>query len=967
MKNYLRYLVLILAILISVAFALPLNKSAGHATSSSVSTSALAVTTCEQPLEDTFDVLLPKVGFPSDDEGQDWARPKVWGSRDFEATDDIITVPNGRPIYALFVSGYGENKYLDELVFFNFARHLMSNGAYVHYAWWNNLLAPYMERPLHHNQSHPGNLQDDLTSFLTAQAAASKAFPGEDYQFVADATRFISAIREHNPNAIVMVVGHDMGGGAVIHLAKNTNTLIDLLAPIDPVGNRNYPWSGLHPDQKDFNWTRWRVTRDHFLGYKSAELKLNPLRCEPVGPFLKDRTEATADPGCEVFVHNAPVEQFDQTLINLHHRYQTEALLPFDFQNAYFFAHNPPPGGTTSQLETGVTHEFCGPLQRCLDPGGWPLAGDREKECCESLIDGVGWPLDGHSEIVGYRGPVQPVPLGVRVRTSEQCGDDCSNKTWPGRTQGINGIWFNGAGDARMQRLRELELLPTKAFWEHTPSNPDLCLVSPGLIARFNIINKPPVADAGADQTIECAGSLGAQVTLDGRGSTDPDNDGLEYHWQWSTGQATTSVVTLTLPKGTHCFTLTVRDPSGHIDQDVTTVTIQDTTPPQVIVGITPRFLWPPNHKLWSIHANVQARDLCGDVADLKLISIVSSQPDNGVGDGNTINDIQGATLNTLDLDFLLRAERNPQMGDRFYTITYQATDDSGNRGLGIAQAIVPRDGQSYKDQASLTINPIDDPAAFVWEHYQDFLNREPDEAGMEFWANEITSCGTNANCVEVKRINVSAAFFLSTEFQETGYFVYRMYKSAYGNTTSPHVAISVPIIRLDEFLPDAQRIGLGVSVGIGDWQNQLKNNKIAYAREFVARQRFLDAYPLTLTPTQFVNRVNSNAGSVLSQSERAQLIAELTAAANVTNGRASILQKVAENADLRQQETNRAFVLMEYFGYLRRNPDNLQDTDFRGWEFWLNKLNRFKGNFVEAEMVKAFLVSEEYRQRFGP
>ena len=84
-------------------------------------------------------------------------------------------------------------------------------------------------------------------------------------------------------------------------------------------------------------------------------------------------------------------------------------------------------------------------------------------------------------------------------------------------------------------------------------------------------------------------------------------------------------------------------------------------------------------------------------------------------------------------------------------------------------------------------------------------------------------------------------------------------------------------------------------------------------------------------------------------------------------NTRASVLRKVAENADLRQQEMNRAFVLMQYFGYLRRNPDTLQDTDFSGWEFWLNKLNRFKGNFVEAEMVKAFLVSGEYRQRFGP
>ena len=67
-------------------------------------------------------------------------------------------------------------------------------------------------------------------------------------------------------------------------------------------------------------------------------------------------------------------------------------------------------------------------------------------------------------------------------------------------------------------------------------------------------------------------------------------------------------------------------------------------------------------------------------------------------------------------------------------------------------------------------------------EHYYDFLSREPDPGGLAFWANEITSCGSNQSCIDVKRVNVSAAFFLSIEFQETGYLVYRMYKVGYGN-----------------------------------------------------------------------------------------------------------------------------------------------------------------------------------------
>lgn len=263
--------------------------------------------------------------------------------------------------------------------------------------------------------------------------------------------------------------------------------------------------------------------------------------------------------------------------------------------------------------------------------------------------------------------------------------------------------------------------------------------------------------------------------------------------------------------------------------------------------------------------------------------------------------------------------------------------------------------------------NPIDGTTFFVRQHYRDFLNRDPDFAGLQFWSNEINSCGADQQCREIKRINVSAAFFQSIEFQETGFLAYRMYKVAYGDTTSPNVAVPVPIIRFREFLNDAQRVGFGVQVLVGDWETQLENNKRDYAREFVVTPRFLAAFPLSMTPAQFVQKLDENAGGVLSTAERQQLEAELTSPQDVTQARGSVVRKVAEDQDLRQRESNRAFVLMQYYGYLRRNADDPQDTDFRGWEFWLTKLNQFNGNFIEAEMVKAFLASIEYRQRFGP
>ena len=272
----------------------------------------------------------------------------------------------------------------------------------------------------------------------------------------------------------------------------------------------------------------------------------------------------------------------------------------------------------------------------------------------------------------------------------------------------------------------------------------------------------------------------------------------------------------------------------------------------------------------------------------------------------------------------------------------------------------------SNDDGVPATPNPADDPSFFVRQHYRDFLGRDPDAEGLSFWVGNITECGANQGCREVKRINVSAAFFLSIEFQETGYLVYRMFKAAFGDATSPNVPGTVPVVRLQEFLADTRRIGEGVVVHVGDWETRLAANKQAYALEFVQRPRFLAAFPLSMTPEQYVDKLAQNAGVTLTADERSALIAQLNSATDVAAARAAVLRAVAEHQQLRDSEFRRAFVLMQYFGYLRRNPDDPQDTDFRGWKFWLDKLNQFGGSFQQAEMVKAFIDSIEYRRRFG-
>jgi hypothetical protein len=248
----------------------------------------------------------------------------------------------------------------------------------------------------------------------------------------------------------------------------------------------------------------------------------------------------------------------------------------------------------------------------------------------------------------------------------------------------------------------------------------------------------------------------------------------------------------------------------------------------------------------------------------------------------------------------------------------------------------------------------IDDSDFFVQQHYVDFLSRFPDQSGFAFWQNDINQCGTNAQCVEVHRVNVSAAFFLSIESQQTSYLVYKTYKSAFGDLAGKPVPV-----RRENLMPDARSISNNVVVGATGWEKTLDDNKIAYFQSFVQRGDFQAAFPGSMNAEQFVDKLFSNAGVTPTAVERSAALNEFA------KSRAAALRSVAESQTLHNAEFNKAFVLSQYFGYLKRNPDDLPDTNFNGYSFWLGKLNEFNGNFVAAEMVKAFISSTEYRTRF--
>jgi hypothetical protein len=204
-------------------------------------------------------------------------------------------------------------------------------------------------------------------------------------------------------------------------------------------------------------------------------------------------------------------------------------------------------------------------------------------------------------------------------------------------------------------------------------------------------VSAVPTAHAGPDQILECQGGGGATVHLDGSGSRDPDCDVITYAWTGPFASAAGRQPSVFAPLGSSTVSLVVSDPWSPSPPDTTLVTVRDTQPPSLQVTLTPTLLWPPDHRMVRVDATISASDTCGAPPQVVLTSITSDQPDNGVADGNTVNDIQGGAVETLDLSFFVRAERagnNPS--GRTYTVTYTATDASGNKTHTSATVHVP-------------------------------------------------------------------------------------------------------------------------------------------------------------------------------------------------------------------------------------------------------------------------------------
>jgi uncharacterized protein (TIGR03118 family) len=243
--------------------------------------------------------------------------------------------------------------------------------------------------------------------------------------------------------------------------------------------------------------------------------------------------------------------------------------------------------------------------------------------------------------------------------------------------------------------------------------------------------------------------------------------------------------------------------------------------------------------------------------------------------------------------------------------------------------------------RGQILFNPIDEASYFVREQYLDFLNRQPDAAGQAFWTSNITGCGVNTNCISGKRIDVSAAFFFATEFQVRDFYVYRVRKASFGVLPT-----------FSQFTLDRSQIGTGSAA-----------DKKIFTEGFVQAGDFLGVYPTTQNGSAFIDKliatVLSGSGVDLS-ARKPDLSNEYLQEVTQTASRARVIRRLVDYPEFINPEFNRGFVAAEYYGYLRRTPDQA------GYNFWLGVLNNnVPGN--SRAMVCAFITSSEYQLRFGP
>ncbi len=321
---------------------------------------------------------------------------------------------------------------------------------------------------------------------------------------------------------------------------------------------------------------------------------------------------------------------------------------------------------------------------------------------------------------------------------------------------------------------------------------------------------------------------------------------------------------------------------------------------------------------------NYATSDTSGLNACSSVTGLASSRCDYATSIG-TLRFAAGESSKTIYIPVI---DDNITDGNETFTITL--SNPSGASLGSTTSATI-----TITDNANTAGNPIDTADFFIREHYIDFLGREPEPAGLSGWLNVYNNCGITVQ-QPCDRIEISSAFFRSEEFQNRAYLIYRFY-SAVGR---------IPLY--ENFMPDFAKVSGFLSA------QQLEENKVAFVNEFMARPDFQTKYGALTDPTAYVDALLQTVG-LLSHPSKSAWIAALT---NGSMTRGQVLRALVESTEVYQKYYNEAFVIMQYFGYLRRSADI-------SYLNWIQTMNSNGGDY--RQMIDGFLNSAEYRLRFGP
>ena len=339
-----------------------------------------------------------------------------------------------------------------------------------------------------------------------------------------------------------------------------------------------------------------------------------------------------------------------------------------------------------------------------------------------------------------------------------------------------------------------------------------------------------------------------------------------------------------------------------------------------------------------------------GDTSGIASVDYLTTDTDNfTIGCADTINNL-GAAFGRCDFAVSL-ARLTFAAGETIKTFDVPIIDDAIPEGRETFSVILKNPvGTTLGPLSSVKVtivdndlagdrNPVFETRFFVTQQYIDFLGRLPDSEGFANWVQTLNGCpnggfGENDN-PSCDLVHVSSAFFLSAEFQGRVYFAFRFYDVALGRR--PTYA---------EFVPDMALVG-----GSQSPESEVLS-KAAYTEAWTQRMEFKARYD-GLSNAAYVDALEVNAEVTVAN--KSTLVAALN---NGQMTRAEVLRNIVESQAVFDKFFNRAFVAMQYFGYLRRDPDTI------GFQNWLDTLNADPSNF--RHMIFGFLFSTEYRQRFG-